>query len=301
MNNKVRYIIIYIGLVILIFTVNFFYQGNKRSEVEEFGVNLIAKFVHYKKFPKVSNYYFEFYYNKNKIKYFIEQLNDSENVQIKGWAFLKETNNNSNDSIFIVLTNDSKTYITKTRLETRLDISQVYNQGNLDNSGFRATIFKNNIEQGIYNLGIAIKDKNSNFIFDEVEPKTPIRVKTSLKISEIYKLPEHSKDAKGNLDLVEASNDMIKIRGWITKLKSDNSNRKINILLINKKNKYIVETVPEIRKDVTNSYNDGFNYDNSGFNLEIDKTTFKKGAYKILILLEGEENVIFDSNKIIKN
>lgn len=240
-------------------------------------------------------------FNKNKIKYFIEQLNDSENVQIKGWAFLKETNNNSNDSIFIVLTNDSKTYITKTRLETRLDISQVYNQGNLDNSGFRAAIFKNNIEQGIYNLGIAIKDKNSNFFFDEVEPKTPIRVKTSLKISEIYKLPEHSKDAKGNLDLVEASNDMIKIRGWITKLKSDNSNRKINILLINKKNKYIVETVPEIRKDVTNSYNDGFNYDNSGFNLEIDKTTFKKGAYKILILLEGEENVIFDSNKIIKN
>lgn len=69
MNNKVRNLIIYIGVIILIFTVNFFYQKNKRSEVEKFGVDLIARFVYYKKFPKVSNYYFEFYYNKNKIKY----------------------------------------------------------------------------------------------------------------------------------------------------------------------------------------------------------------------------------------
>jgi hypothetical protein len=239
-------------------------------------------------------------FKTNKIKYFVEQLNDSDNLQIKGWAFLKETSNNSIDSIFIILTNDSKTYISKTRLETRTDISQTYKQGNLDNSGFRATIFKNNIDKGIYDLNIAIKDPNSGFIYEEIVPSIQIKVKTSLKVDEVAELPKYSNGAKGNLDLVEINTDKIKMRGWVTKLNSNPSNSEINILLVNTKTNYSIETDQEIRKDITSNINDGYNYDSSGFNLEIKKNKIKKGDYKILLFIDGKEKLVFDPQRTIK-
>jgi hypothetical protein len=235
---------------------------------------------------------------ENQVKYFVEQLNDSENLQIKGWAFLEKSKNNLNDSIYIVLSNDNYTYLYKARLEERTDITQTYKGENLDNSGFKATIFKNNIEKGIYDLGIGIKDKNANFIFEKVNPLTQIKIKISNKIEVINKLPEFEYKSKGNIDLIEVKSNKVKVRGWsiIPKRKS---NSKIKVILNNNKVNYLIDTDFQERKDITQSFNDGYNYDNSGFVFDINKNEIEKGNYRILIMIEGNESSLFDSEKFL--
>lgn len=235
---------------------------------------------------------------ENQIKYFVEQLNDSENLQIKGWAFLEKTNNNLNDSIYIVLTNDNYSYLSKARLQERTDITQTYNRENLDNSGFKSTVFKNNIKEGVYDLGIGIKDKNANFIFEKVNPLTQIKIKISNKIEVINKLPEIEFNSIGNIDLIEIESNKLKIRGWSIIPKS-RSNFKIKVLLISNKISYLISTDFQERKDITQSFNDGYNYDSSGFVLEINKSEIKKGNYKILIMIDGNESSLFDSEKFL--
>lgn len=235
---------------------------------------------------------------ENEIKYFVEQLNDSENLQIKGWAFLNKKKNNVKDSIYIVLSNANYSYISKARLEIRTDITQAYMGENLDNSGFKTTIFKKNIEEGIYDLGIGIKDENLNIIFEKINPKTQIKVKTSNKIEIINKLPKFEYKSKGNIDLIEANRNKLKIRGWSIIPKNEN-NFKIKVLLASKKINYLIETDIQERKDITQSFNDGYNYDNSGFVLDINKNEILKGNYRILIIIEGKESSLFDSQNFL--
>jgi len=236
----------------------------------------------------------------NQIKYYIEKINDSENLQIKGWAFLKNSKNNLKDSIFIILVNNNKTYLNKVRLEKRPDITSTYPQGNLDNSGFRSTILKTNIEQGIYDLGIAIKDSNSKLVYEIIEPKIIIKVKTYNKIEEAFDLSKYTNVANGNIDFYEETDDIIKIRGWSVNFKDKSKKRKIKLGLKGIRNNYIVEVDAEIRKDITNTINDGNNYDNSGFNVEIDKSKIKKGQYELIIISEGETKSVFKTDKVIK-
>lgn len=234
-----------------------------------------------------------------KIKYFIEQINDSENLKLKGWAFLKDTKSNKEDSVFLFLKNNKNIYLSKTRNEIRPDITQSYKNGNLDNSGFRASIFKKNIETGIYLLGIAIKDKNSKFTYQLIEPSVQIKVKTTTKIEEKTHVDIKTKLAIGNIDLLEIQSKKVKIRGWsiVPKIKSESN---IKILLVSNNYNYELETYPEIRKDITSSINDKVNYDKSGFNIEFDKERIKKGNYSIFVKIENVKNAFFDTKRTIK-
>ncbi|WP_445714517.1 DUF6311 domain-containing protein [Flavobacterium sp.] len=237
-------------------------------------------------------------YVENQIKYFVEQLNDAENLQIKGWAFLNKTKNNLNDSIYIILSNVNHSYISKARLEVRTDITQAYGGENLDNSGFKTTIFKNSIEEGVYDLGIGIKDKNDNVFFEKFSPSIQIKVKTSNKIEVINRLPELEFKSKGNIDLVEFNGNNVKVRGWSI-IPKNKFNYKIKVIFASIKNNYLVDTDFQERKDITQSYNDGYNYDNSGFVLDVNKNEIAKGNYRILIMIEGKESSLFDSEKIL--
>ncbi|RZL30003.1 MAG: hypothetical protein EOP00_37040, partial [Pedobacter sp.] len=139
---------------------------------------------------------------KNQIKYFIEEFNDSGTIRLKGWAFLNTSKNNSKDTIFIALSNKNKTYLSKVKPELRKDISQEYS-GNLDNSGFRTTIFESDIQKGLYTLYIGVKDENEKIIFEKINPKIQVSVKIFKKLETIDKLPNQNLRAKGNLDRLQ--------------------------------------------------------------------------------------------------
>ena len=53
-------------------------------------------------------------------------------IQIRGWVFLKETSNNKGDSIFISLTNKTKTIVVPIKIDKRPDITSAFKKEFLD-------------------------------------------------------------------------------------------------------------------------------------------------------------------------
>ena len=96
-----------------------------------------------------------FYWYKDAIKYKVN-LNDKYTLHILTENYPDgETDEKLEKALesfgyegdVIFLKNNKNIYLSKTRNEIRPDITQSYKNGNLDNSGFRASIFKKNIER----------------------------------------------------------------------------------------------------------------------------------------------------------
>ena len=240
----------------------------------------IEKALHVEKIskPKLEN---------NKIKYFIEKFNNYENIQIKGWAFLKTTKNNKKDSVFLVLHNNKNTYISKAQLSKRNDITETYKQGNLDNSGFQSTIFTKNIEKGSYQVAIAIKKENKSWNFENVYPELNVKIKDENKPKLINAVPKPSEKTIGNIDNISTSINQISIKGWSAIENIDAANSKIKIIFSNSNNNYLIEPEKENRNDLIEKPNNKNNFNNCGFILNVKKEYFKKGNYNILILIEN--------------
>lgn len=65
-QNKITLITILIVLFFILIFARVSFLKNK--EIEKNGIELIAKFTHYKNYPKSKSYFFEFYYlNKKKV------------------------------------------------------------------------------------------------------------------------------------------------------------------------------------------------------------------------------------------
>lgn len=94
----------------------------------------------------------------------------------------------------------------------------------------------------------------------------------------------------------------LKIKGWCIIKGKETAPVAMHVLLKNKKsNKYIeLPTSLDIRNDITEHFNDGVNYDNSGFSVDLYKK-LQPANYEIVILYElGEEKFLIPSGKKIK-
>jgi hypothetical protein len=240
-------------------------------------------------------------FQNNKIKYFIEKLNDYENIQIKGWAFLKTTNNNKNDSIFIIVHNNKNTYISKTQLSKRNDITETYKQGNLDNSGFKSTIFTKNIEKGVYQVSIAIKNENNSWVFENINPKISLKIKVVTNPILINAVPKSKEKTIGNIDGITNLNNEINIKGWSAIENIDATFSKTKIIFSNTNTIYQIEPEKNNRIDLIEKPINKNNYNNCGFVLNVKKKYFKKGNYNIYILIENnnKKGLFLTGKKIV--
>jgi len=94
------------------------------------------------------------------IKFNIEEIvrlkdMDKKYYRISGWAFDDKKIGIEQPSIYIVLKSDFNTYIYKTSLVKRLDVSNVFDM-QLDYSGFTTYVCKDDIIHGEYVIGICI-------------------------------------------------------------------------------------------------------------------------------------------------
>ena len=97
---------------------------------------------------------------KNNIQYYLDDFKFEDNtINIHGWAFLKETNNNKGDSIYLSLTNSDKSFIIPLKVDKRIDITEAYKKEFLDDSGFYSVISLKSIPKSRYDIGIIIKNK----------------------------------------------------------------------------------------------------------------------------------------------
>jgi hypothetical protein len=93
-----------------------------------------------------------------KLIRFLENVKDKEKyLLVEGWAFVEGKQNNKGDSVFITLADKDMFYTAYTNIKMRPDISSQYKMS-LDDAGFNAVIFKDEVEKGKYKLGILIKE-----------------------------------------------------------------------------------------------------------------------------------------------
>ncbi len=201
--------------------------------------------------------------------------------QVKGWAFIENSNNNAGDSIFVYLKNDKHLYKKKCIQTKREDITIVFKKQNLDNSGFESFAFTNNLEKGKYELIVAIKDTKGNFYYSNTnkivnigfdEFITPINTKLT-----------SNKDTNLGLgvDSFDFKDSILNIKGWAAFKEFDSKESKIEVLFLKGNDTFSCETISNVRKDVTDALKSNFNYDDSGFEAKIDTKTLPKGDYTI--------------------
>ncbi|WP_284650989.1 DUF6311 domain-containing protein [Flavobacterium terrisoli] len=201
--------------------------------------------------------------------------------QVKGWAFIENTDNNAGDSIFVYLKNDKNLYKKKSVQTKREDITIVFKKQNLDNSGFDSFAFTNNLEKGKYELIIAIKDKKGNLYYTNTnkvvnigfeEFITPISTKlTSIKDSNLGL----------GVDAFDFKNNVLTIKGWAAFKEFESKKSVIEVLFLRNNETFSSETIANLRKDVTEALKNNINYDDSGFEAKIDTKSLPKGDYTI--------------------
>jgi hypothetical protein len=87
----------------------------------------------------------------------VENLTEDDKIiDIKGWAFL-EAEDNLESKIYIVFKSEFSTKIFPAETVLRTDVSEYFHRGDLNNSGFRARIEKNNLVSKFYSVGILIE------------------------------------------------------------------------------------------------------------------------------------------------
>jgi len=100
------------------------------------------------------------------IRYWLLSVNIGKSViSMQGWAFIDTTQNNKGDLIFVLLTGDDKMYLVKTRKVQRPDVSGAFGNQYLNDSGFGFTAFTDQLQPGKYQIGIAFKDAQGQFVF----------------------------------------------------------------------------------------------------------------------------------------
>ena len=224
--------------------------------------------------------------NSGKINFNIENVTVNHTTMVvNGWAYLAEKSNNSGDSVFVTVSNGSKTYLAKTTQVARPDLNAAFKKEHLDNSGFTSDIIFDSEPLEDVVIGIAIKDKAAQFTYTTVGPAGNFLVN---KPEKIKKLPPEDEHLPSNLETVAEGNKNLIITGWATIKGIDASASAIKVVFIGKKENFAIKTATVIRKDVTLTINDGFNYDNAGFEISVNKADLPKGRYEIGIIVSNK-------------
>ncbi|NDI98544.1 hypothetical protein GWA97_05615 [Flavobacterium sp. LaA7.5] len=231
--------------------------------------------------------------NNDKITVTLERLITNENSIITaGNVFVENDAGSSKDSVFITVSDGSKVFITQTK-----QIMQESNAG----LGFSSIIFTNGFEPDSLTLGIAIKKYSGEWLYKKIGRLAEIEKTTrSVKKDE---LPAQ-KPQLGFIDEILEQPNTVKIKGWTFLKDKDATDNEIEIVFVGNDQAYIFPAKLVLRPDVTQYYNDGHNYDNSGCEVLINKKDIPQGSYKIGLLvrnkLNGEESLQMTDKTFIK-
>lgn len=228
----------------------------------------------------------------DNIKLSIEKDNVSGNVfQLNGWAYLDGTKDNKNDSIYLIVSNDKNSFKIKTKPIARPDVTTALNVGNLDNAGFNATFFTDKIDNGFYDVIVAIKS-NQQWSYKKLEQQLElVKINLPKKVSQIAKATS-TKKIIGNVEDAKVYNGSLYINGWAGFENEDSKGTNTKIIISNKTTIYEIETQKVLRKDVTSFNQNKFNYDETGYKSKNKIDSFTKGKYKVAIVVSKPNNQV---------
>ncbi len=107
-----------------------------------------------------------------------------------------------------------------------------------------------------------------------------------------------------NIDLIDKDDlKYVNIQGWASKLGNSISIVECYVCVKDIKDNeyYRINTMKVIRTDVTDYFNDGFNYDNSGFFAKFSEKKIGQGTYEICLLyLNDGNNILVPTGRMIE-
>ena len=222
-----------------------------------------------------------------RIRHSIEGLVDGNKfISAKGWAFIDSTKNNKGDSIFFVLNSSTDSYIAPARIKPRSDVTEYFHGSYLDDAGFNTLIFKDDVNKGIYELGIAIKNLRGEWTYQKTDKiiKTGIYEYAAIEILE--KIPPVT-SMKQNLETLEMNDGgIIKSSGWAFLEGQDNDSCNISLILKSGEKNYKIETETVKRPDVTSYFKSQYRLDNSGFTVKFRNKSLPPGKYQVGIMIK---------------
>jgi hypothetical protein len=131
-------------------------------------ISIGSKFSEIAKIPGADN---------KSIRYWLQSVNIGEKViSIEGFAFIDTTQNNKGDSIFVTLTSADKSYMVRTMIIQRPDITAAFQKHYLDDAGFNFIAFTDNLQSGVYQAGLAIKDVRGRFVYQPFEKEVTVKI-----------------------------------------------------------------------------------------------------------------------------
>ncbi|AIW41887.1 glucosyltransferase domain-containing protein [Paenibacillus polymyxa] len=103
-----------------------------------------------------------------------------------------------------------------------------------------------------------------------------------------------------NADFFSYKDNLLSIVGWGVKKGTDSTNTSIQVALVNNQKQYFLKTYSVVRKDVTNAFQDGHNYNNSGYSVASFSTSeFASGDYDLILILDSDEKEFVSLDKKI--
>ncbi len=115
--------------------------------------------------------------DKKPIHYWLQTTDIGEKIiSIEGFAFIDTTANNKGDSIFVTLSSADKSYIVRTVIIQRPDITTAFNKPYLADAGFNFIATTENVEKGKYQIGLAIKDALGRFVYQPTDSVAFIKI-----------------------------------------------------------------------------------------------------------------------------
>ncbi|SET21856.1 hypothetical protein SAMN05660297_01711 [Natronincola peptidivorans] len=99
-----------------------------------------------------------------------------------------------------------------------------------------------------------------------------------------------------NIERYYESDEIVVIKGWALLEGISSSNTKTYLTLTNDDNNYVFPVFIEERKDVTKHLGHEANYDDSGFQIIIDKQELSEGMYDLKLKIETKE---ISLNKVV--
>jgi len=235
------------------------------------------------------------------IRHNIESINIGKGViSMGGWAFIDSSQNNENDSIFITLNSKDQFYLAPVKRSQRPDVASAFNRPSLVNCGLGLLVFTDNLKTGTYQLGLAIKNAESKFVFQALGREVNLKKSEFVALVNISALPPEGKII---YDLIiEENASSYSASGWAALENQHADSNIINLILKNEQDIYLISTDPYPRPDVTVSFKNQYKLDNSGYVTKFLKAVLPQGKYRVGFLIHDRraktETVFFTTKEI---
>ena len=238
--------------------------------------------------------------------YNIEKVEIVRNkVFIESWFLEKGKNNTYINRVIVIKDNKDNYYKLFTKSNERPDINEYFGKKyNYNNVGL---ISKGKLKKEIeYPLKIyfLIKENDKMILIDtkEIVEKDQRIQKISIENFEILSLPKENKLFPYNIETIEVSDNKFFIKGWILKKGEDNSSLNKIIVIKDAKNNYFkLNTKTNLRLDVSELFNEGYDYSKSGRIGEGKLENNLEYPFKIYFLIEKDnKNILIDTGQMIE-